>query len=98
MSQKYGIIADNYDSEIDDLRNFINHSNEWLNNYTSNLIETTQISTLKIKYTTTSGYFIEVPLSQKSKIPDNFIHKTTLVNALRFTSLELQEFDEKMSH
>lgn len=93
-----GIIQDNYDSEIDDLRNFINNSNQWLNNYTSNLIETTQINTLKIKYTTASGYFIEVPISQKSKIPDNFIHKSTLVNAMRFTTLELQEFDEKISN
>ena len=79
----WNIIADNYDKEIDELRDFVNHSHDWLNNYTQKLIDETQISTLKIKYTSASGYFIEVPLSQKSKIPETFVHKTTLVNCFR---------------
>lgn len=93
-----GIIEDGYNSEVDDLRKFIEHANEWLNEYTEKLIESTSINTLKIKYTSASGYFIEVPLSQKAKIPENFIHKTTLVNAMRFTTTELQEFDNKISN
>lgn len=92
------IINDGYDKEVDELRNFVNNSNQWLNEYTSNLIKTTGITTLKIKYTSASGYFIEVPLSQKSKIPENFIHKTTLVNALRFTTPELKEFESKITN
>ncbi len=92
------IINDNYDQEVDELRNLVNNSNEWLNNYSETLVSGTGINTLKIKYTTASGYFIEVPLSQKSKIPENFIHKTTLVNALRFTTPELKEFEGKISN
>ncbi len=91
-----GIISDNFDSEIDHLRNLVNNSNQWLNEYTKNLVDQTSITTLKIKYTSASGYFIEVPLSQKAKIPENFIHKTTLVNALRFTTPELREFEGKI--
>lgn len=92
----WNIIKDGYNWEVDELRNLINNSNEWLNNYTSELVKNTWISTLKIKFTENSGYFIEVPLSQKSKIPENFIHKTTLVNAVRFTTEELSRFEAKI--
>lgn len=92
----WNIIKDGYNWEVDELRDLINNSNEWLNNYTSELVKNTWISTLKIKFTENSGYFIEVPLSQKSKIPENFIHKTTLVNAVRFTTEELSRFEAKI--
>lgn len=92
------IINDNYDKEVDELRNLVNNSNQWLNDYTQNLVWEIWINTLKVKYTSAWGYFIEVPLSQKSKIPENFIHKTTLVNALRFTTPELKEFESKITN
>jgi len=95
---RWWIINDNYDSEVDELRNLVNNSNEWLNEYNANLVKNTWITTLKIKYTTASWYFIELPLSQKSKVPENFIHKTTLVNALRFTTPELSEFESKITN
>lgn len=94
----WNIIKDSYDSEVDELRDLINNSNEWLNNYTADLVKNTWITTLKIKFTSASGYFIEVPLSQKSKIPENFIHKTTLVNAIRFTTEELSRFEAKITN
>lgn len=94
----WNIIKDSYDSEVDELRDLINNSNEWLNNYTNDLVKNTWITTLKIKFTSASGYFIEVPLSQKSKIPENFIHKTTLVNAIRFTTEELSRFEAKITN
>lgn len=90
------IIEDGFDNEVDELRKLVNHSHEWLNDYTSKLVSSTGITTLKVKYTQASGYFIEIPLSQKSKIPEHFIHKTTLVNALRFTTPELKEFEGKI--
>lgn len=91
-----GIIADGYDSEVDELRYLIEHSNQWLNDYMTTLSQTTSISSLKVKYTSNFGYFIEIPLSQKPKVPENFIHKTTLVNAIRFTTDELRQFESKM--
>ncbi len=92
------IIKSWYDAQVDEYRNLVEHSHEWLNSYTQNLIAQTSISTLKIKYTNVSGYSIEIPLSQKSKVPDFFVHKTTLVNALRFTTKELQEFEGKITN
>ncbi|NCO31317.1 hypothetical protein GW891_00330 [bacterium] len=53
------------------------------------------MSNLKIKYTNISGYFIEIPKSQTLKIPDSFIHKQTLVNASRYVTIELKQFEEK---
>ncbi|MDD3794276.1 MAG: DNA mismatch repair protein MutS [Candidatus Gracilibacteria bacterium] len=89
------IIADNYDPIVDNYRNTLNNSKDWLVSYQTKLIEETSISTLKIKYTNVSGYFIEIPKSQTSKIPDFFIHKQTLVNASRYITIELKEFEER---
>lgn len=69
------IIADGYDSIVDSYRNTLNNSKDWLVAYQSRLVNETQINNLKIKYTNVSGYFIEIPKSQTSKIPDSFIHE-----------------------
>jgi len=89
------IIADGYDSIVDNYRNTLNNSKDWLVAYQSRLVNETQINNLKIKYTNVSGYFIEIPKSQNSKIPDSFIHKQTLVNASRYITIELKEFEQK---
>ena len=90
------IISDNYDSEVDKYRGVINTAKDWLTQYQSSLVDSTGISTLKIKYTEVSGYFIEIPKSQLNKIPSNFVHKQTLVNAWRFITEELKEFEWKL--
>jgi len=90
------IIADNYDEKVDEYRDVINNSQEWLLNYQNDLSTSTWISNLKIKFTNASWYFIEIPKSQTSKIPDNFIHKQTLVNASRYITIELKEFEQKI--
>ncbi len=89
------IIADGYDSIVDSYRNTLNNSKDWLVAYQSRLVNETQINNLKIKYTNVSGYFIEIPKSQTSKIPDSFIYKQTLVNASRYITIELKEFEQK---
>lgn len=90
------IIADNYDSKVDEYRDTINNSQNWLAEYQNKIASENNISNLKIKYTNASGYFIEIPKSQTSKIPDYFIHKQTLVNAARYVTLELKNFEEKI--
>ena len=92
---QWGIIKDNYDSKVDEYRDILNNSKDWLAEYQARLIEKTWISTLKIKYTNVSGYFIEVPKSQTWKILDDFIQKQTLVNASRYITKELKDFEEK---
>lgn len=93
---EWNIITDWYDSEVDEMRSFINNSKDWLANYQAEIAEKNGISNLKIKYTNVSGYFIEVPKSQMAKCPDNFVHKQTLVNAVRYITSELKVFEEKM--
>ena len=90
------IIADNFDEKVDSYRNLINNSKDWLTNYQLELSEKYWISSLKIKYTWASWYFIEIPKSQTNKIPELFIHKQSLVNASRYITVELKEFEEKI--
>jgi len=90
------IINDWYNSEVDKYRNIIKNSKDWLANYQSKLINDSWISKLKIKYTNASGYFIEVTKSQISQVPDSFIHKQSLVNASRFITPELKEFEKDL--
>lgn len=85
-----------FDEKLDEYRLIVENSNEFLENYTKNLIQKTGISSLKIKYNKISWYFIEIPLSWKSKVPDFFEYKTTLVNAVRYTTKELRDFEEKI--
>lgn len=93
---EWNIIKSGYDTEIDTYQKTITESHSWLSQYQAALIAQTGITTLKIKYTNVSGYFLEIPKSQIPKIPDNFIQRQTLVNAARFTTLELQEFESKL--
>jgi len=90
------IINDNYDKKVDEYRWLVNNSKDWLADYQSKLILDTKISWLKIKFTWVSWYFIEVTKSNLKNIPDYFIHKQTLVNASRFITLELKEFEKKL--
>lgn len=94
--QNGGIICDGHDNVVDEYRHVIENAKKWLTDYTAQLIEQTGISHVRIKYTSASGYFIEISKSQTSKIPDYFVHKQTLVNASRYITSELQEFQEKL--
>ena len=67
-----------------------------MTNYQAKLITDSWISKLKIKYTNASWYFIEVTKSQISQVPDFFIHKQSLVNASRFITPELKEFEKDL--
>lgn len=89
------IIKDWYDKKVDSYNDILKNSASWLASYQNKLSEENNISNLKIKYTNISGYFIEIPKSQTSKIPNDFIHKQTLVNAARYITSELKNFEEK---
>ena len=89
------IIKDGYDKEVDEFRDILNNSKNWLAEYQKWLIEKTWVNALKIKYTNVSGYFIEIPKTQVSKITDDFIQRQTLVNASRYITKDLKDFEEK---
>lgn len=90
------IIKDNYNDEVDSYREIINNSKKWLWWYQEKLIQESGISKLKIKFTNASGYFIEVSKWNIREVPDYFQHKQSLVNASRFITVELKEFEKKL--
>lgn len=90
------IIAYWYDEIVDNFRDIIKNSKDWLLKYQTGLIEKTWISNLRVKYTSASGYFIEISKWWLSKVPSFFVHKQTLVNAWRFVTEELLEFGWKL--
>ena len=83
---------------FDNLYNYAKQTNskKWLAEYQSNLSAATGITHLKIKYTNAAWYFIEINKNAQSQILDDFVHKQTLVNAVRFTTAELDSFAKKM--
>jgi DNA mismatch repair protein MutS len=82
--------------ELDELKELRLNARKWLLQYETSLKEDYGISNLKIKFNKIFGYFIEVSKRNSEKIPDRFIRKQTLVNAERYVTEELKEFEEKI--
>ncbi|MBI5414764.1 DNA mismatch repair protein MutS [Candidatus Peregrinibacteria bacterium] len=91
-----GVIRDGYDAEIDEYRNLRQHGKEYLAKLQNEEIQKTGIQTLKIKSNNVFGYFFEVPKGQIKNVPEYFIRKQTLVNAERYITPELKEYEEKV--
>ena len=91
-----GIIRPGHSKELDELREIALNSKEWLNRFQTLEREKTGISSLKVAYNTIFGYYIEVSKANLHLIPDYYIRKQTLVNAERFYTPELKEFEEKI--
>ncbi|HON06332.1 MAG TPA: DNA mismatch repair protein MutS [Candidatus Ratteibacteria bacterium] len=90
------IIKDGFNRELDEYRSIKKTSNQWLKNYQAEQIKKTGISSLKIGYTQVFGYYIEISKANLHLVPETYIRKQTLVNAERFITPELKEFEEKM--
>ena len=84
--------------ELDSLKKMQGESHTWIAAYQTQLKEATQIKTLKVGYTGAFGYYIEVSKGQVSRIPENFQRRQTLVNAERFITPELKEFEHQKLH
>lgn len=93
-----GIIRLGYHPEIDALRALQSGGAEWVQHYQQTLRDTTQIKTLKVGYTQAFGYFIEVSRGQSERVPQEFQRRQTLVNAERFITPELKEFEYRILH
>ena len=93
-----GIFRSGYQTELDELRSLQSDSHAWVARYQTQLKESTQIKTLKVGYTKAFGYYIEVSRGQADRIPENFQRRQTLVNAERFMTPELKEFEHKILH
>ncbi len=84
------------DEELDRLREISSKGKEFLLELEEKERKRTGINSLKIKYNKVFGYYIEVTKSNLNLVPDNYIRKQTLVNAERFITPELKEFEEKI--
>ncbi len=91
-----GVIREGFNVELDELRNLHNSNTDWLIAYQTRLRESTGIKTLKVNFTRAFGYYIEVSRGQAEKMPASFVRKQTLVNAERFISPELKEYEYKI--
>lgn len=96
LINKNGIIRSGVDAELDELRALSTSSKDYLLHVQQREIETTGISSLKIGFNNVFGYYIEVRNTYKDKVPEEWIRKQTLVNAERYITQELKEYEEKI--
>lgn len=89
-------IAAEVSRELDDLRAISTSGKEYLDNMVQREVERTGISSLKIAFNNVFGYYIEVRNSHKDKVPEEWIRKQTLVNAERYITEELKEYETKI--
>ncbi len=90
------VIKDGVDAELDELREIAFKGKDYLLKIQAREIEATGISSLKIGYNNVFGYYIEVTNTHKSKVPTDWIRKQTLVNAERYITQELKDYEEKI--
>jgi len=90
-----GVINDNYDTELDELRAIQNNCGEFLVALETRERERTGISTLKVEYNRVHGFYIEVTHAQSDKVPDDYRRRQTLKNAERYITPELKAFEDK---
>jgi len=90
------IIKKGFNTTIDELRSLVYEGKDWIVAYQKREQERTGITNLKVGFNKIFGYFLEVSKGQLSKIPGDFIRKQTLVNAERFITEELKQYEQKV--
>lgn len=93
---KGGVIKAGVSKELDDLRNISNNGKQYLQELQDREAEKTGITSLKIAFNNVFGYYIEVRNTHKDKVPSEWIRRQTLVNAERYITEELKEYEEKI--
>ena len=90
------VIGNGVDTELDELRDISSGGKDYLLRLQQSEAERTGISSLKISYNNVFGYYIEVRNTFKDLVPPEWIRKQTLVNAERYITAELKEYEEKI--
>ena len=96
LVNKEGVIADGVCPELNELRQIAYSGKDYLLQMQQRESERTEIPSLKIAYNNVFGYYIEVRNTHKDKVPADWIRKQTLVNAERYITQELKEYEEKI--
>ena len=93
---KGDVIAPGVNEELDELRKIARHGKDYLLEVQQREIERTGISSLKIGFNNVFGYYLEVRNTHKDSVPEEWIRKQTLVNAERYITEELKEYEQKI--
>src|SRR5215211_5903348 len=91
--QNTGIIRSGYSQELDSVIDASQHARDWIANLEAIERERTGLKTLKVGYNKVFGYYIEISRGAAEKAPSNYIRKQTLVNAERFITPEMKEYE-----
>ena len=90
------LIKSGYNEQLDELRSISFEGKDYIKSLQEREIKRTGISSMKIKYNRVFGYYIEVSKTNLASVPDDYIRKQTLVNAERYITPELKEYEEKV--
>jgi DNA mismatch repair protein MutS len=93
---KGNVVKEGISEELDKLRNLQNKGKNFLDEMCAREIERTGITSLKIDFNNVFGYYIEVRNTHKDKVPEDWIRKQTLVNAERYITEELKEYESQI--
>ncbi len=91
-----GVIRDGFSPELDELREIARSGKDFIARLQQQEIQRTGIPSLKVGFNKVFGYYIEVTNTHRNKIPPHYIRKQTLVNAERYITPELKEYEEKI--
>ena len=91
-----GFIRDGFNRELDELRSISRNGRDWIVNFEAGEKRRTGINSLKIGYNRVFGYYIEVTKTNLTQVPTDYIRKQTLVNAERFITPELKDYETKV--
>lgn len=91
-----GMIRDGFDPALDELRSAMRGGKDWIAKLQQDEITRTGIASLKIRFNSVFGYYIEVTKSNLDKVPPQYIRKQTIANGERFITPELKEMEGKL--
>lgn len=91
-----GMIRDGFERQIDELRHIRDGGKSWIAEYEKKERQQTGIPNLKVGYNRVFGYFIEITKTHQAKVPERYSRRQTLVAAERYTTSELQQYEEKL--
>jgi len=96
LARDGGVIADGYDTELDELRRLSTHADQFLIDLEAREREASGIPTLKVGYNRVHGYYIEISKGQADKAPVHYTRRQTLTGAERYITEELKQFEDKV--
>ena len=96
VTKEGGIFKTGFDADLDELRRMSGSGKEWIAELQQKEIERTGIKSLKVRFNSVFGYFIEITKANLDAVPAQYIRKQTTVNGERFITPELKEFESKV--